>query len=211
MNFINKGNNKMNEEKEITVELDITLDELKKILEENNFKVVDDYQLNDIYMINKNDNNEENRKDYLELLSKCVLIRQIIQESGNKNLLTYKFKEYNEKKEIVKQGKFNTRIEDAESTRCIFEKLNFEKLINVNDHIIVYANGEDEIAVQSVNDKHLYIEVEEDGKNSDVKYKTIEDMKNVFTKYNIPLKSDNYFVKKAEIELIEKYGDENQK
>ena len=201
----------MNEEKEITVELDITLDELKKILEENNFKVVDDYQLNDIYMINKNDNNEENRKDYLELLSKCVLIRQIIQESGNKNLLTYKFKEYNEKKEIVKQGKFNTRIEDAESTRCIFEKLNFEKLINVNDHIIVYANGEDEIAVQSVNDKHLYIEVEEDGKNSDVKYKTIEDMKNVFTKYNIPLKSDNYFVKKAEIELIEKYGDENQK
>ena len=58
MNVINKGNNKMNEEKEITVELDITLDELKKILEENNFKVVDDYQLNDIYMINKNDNNE---------------------------------------------------------------------------------------------------------------------------------------------------------
>ena len=201
----------MNEEKEITVELDITLDELKKILEENNFKVVDDYQLNDIYMINKNDNNEENRKNYLELLSKCVLIRHIVQEIGDKMFLTYKYKEYNENKEIVKQGKYNTKIDDVESTRCIFEKLNFETLIKVNDHIIVYANDEDEIAVQMVNDKHLYIEIEDKCRESKKNYNSMQEMKDVFTKYNIPLKSDNYFVKKAEIELIEKYGDENQK
>lgn len=64
----------MNYENEITVEVDTDLEDLINILEERGFKLKEEYDLNDIYLINKND--KEN--DYLSMLNKCVLIRHII-------------------------------------------------------------------------------------------------------------------------------------
>ena len=63
------------------------------------------YDVNDIYLINKNDK----EGDYLEMLNKCVLIRDILEDSGETKMLTYKYKEYNEKKEITKQGKVKVK------------------------------------------------------------------------------------------------------
>ena len=58
-------------ENEITVEVDTDLDNLIKLLEKNEFTLKEEYDLKDIYMINKND--KEN--DFLSMLNKCVLIR----------------------------------------------------------------------------------------------------------------------------------------
>lgn len=66
----------MNYENEITVEVDTNLENLINILEERGFKLKEEYDLNDIYLINKND--KEN--DYLSMLNKCVLIRHIIEK-----------------------------------------------------------------------------------------------------------------------------------
>lgn len=52
-------------EQEITVEIDTTLDEIKHILKNKGFKIKEGYDLDDIYMINKNDKIGNN---YLELL-----------------------------------------------------------------------------------------------------------------------------------------------
>ena len=60
----------MNYENEITVEVDTNLENLINILEERGFKLKEEYDLNDIYLINKND--KEN--DYLSMLNKCVSI-----------------------------------------------------------------------------------------------------------------------------------------
>ena len=57
----------MKYENEITVEVNISLDDLIKILEENGFKLKEEYDLNDIYLINKN--NKDNNNDYLSLLN----------------------------------------------------------------------------------------------------------------------------------------------
>lgn len=40
-------------ENEITVEIDVTLNELKDILKNKGFEVKEEYDLNDVYMINK--------------------------------------------------------------------------------------------------------------------------------------------------------------
>lgn len=80
----------MNYENEITVEVDTDLEDLINILEERGFKLKEEYDLNDIYLINKND--KEN--DYLSMLNKCVLIRHIIEKDKETNILTYKYKEY---------------------------------------------------------------------------------------------------------------------
>ena len=107
---------------------------------------------------------ECDNKEYLDLylLSKCVLIRDIIEENKETKMLTYKYKEYNEKEEIVKQGKVKTKIDDIDSAKMLFEKLGFVELIRINDHMRVYATEQDELVVQEVNDKHVYVELEDE-------------------------------------------------
>lgn len=192
----------MKYEDEVTVEINTSLDNLIKILEQNNFELKEVYDINDIYLINRND--KEN--DILSMLNKCVLIRDIIEEEKETKMLTYKYKEYNENKEIIKNGKIKVNIDNINSSKLLFEKLNFEELIRINDHMLIYANNTDEIAIQVVNNKHIYIEIEGRCNRIDRIYNSIEEMKEVITKYSIPIKNNDYFVKKAEIELKEKYN-----
>ena len=182
-------------ENEITVEVDTDLNCLIKLLEKNQFNLMEVYDLNDIYLINKND--KEN--DYLLMLNKCVLIRDIIEKNKETKVLTYKYKEYNNLKEIKKQSKINVYIDDIENMKLLLEKLNFEELIKINDHMLVYANETDELVIQNVNNKHIYIEIEDKCNYANRFYKSIDEMKKVITKYQIPIKNNDYFVKKAEI------------
>ena len=191
----------MNYENEITVEVDINLDELIDILESKGFKLKEVYDLNDIYLINKNDKDS----DYLSMLNKCVLIRHIIEENKETKMLTYKYKEYNKDKEITKQGKVKVKIDDVDNSKILFEKLNFEELIRINDHMLVYATDTDELVIQNVNDKHIYIEIEDKCNYANRFYNSIEEMKAVIIDNSIPIKGNNFFVKKAEIELQETY------
>lgn len=193
----------MKYEHEITVEIDCSLDELKNILNENNFKIVDEYELSDIYMIRKDKMDES---DKLELLKNCVLIRNIIEEDKNSKKITYKYKEYNEQKEIIKQGKVDCTITSIEEAKKLLEAIDYQEFIKLYDHLIVYSNEDDELAIQIVNNKHIYIEVEEFCNRINKKYSNIEEMKGVFKKYNIPIKNNDYFVKKAEVEISERYN-----
>lgn len=191
----------MKYENEITVETVCSIQELNNLLEKLEFKVMEEYDVFDIYMLDKNYNNTENK---LELLKHCILIRDIVGKDEETKKITYKYKEYNEKEEIVKQGKSDCEILDIEEAKNLFEALNYEELIRINDHIIVYSNNIDELAVQVVNNKHIYIEIEEKCNYINKKYNSLGEMKNVVSKYKIPIKEKNYFVKKAEIELEEK-------
>lgn len=191
----------MNYENEITVEVNTDLNNLISILEERGFKLKEVYDLNDIYLINKND--KEN--DYLSMLNKCVLIRDIIEQTKETKMLTYKYKEYNNKNEITKQGKIKVIIDDVEKSKLLFERLNFEELIRINDHLLVYASDKDELVIQCVNNKHIYIEIEDKCNYVNRTYTSINEMKKVIIDNSIPIKSDNFFVKKAEIELQETY------
>ena len=192
----------MNFENEITVEVNTSLSELVNILESNGFKLKETYDLNDIYLINETDKD----KDYLSMLNKCVLIRHIIEENKETKLLTYKYKEYNDNKEITKQANIKVKIDDIDNSKMLFEKLGFEELIRINDHMLVYATDSDELVIQNVNDKHIYIEIEEKCHYANRFYNSIDEMKDVIINNNIPFKNDNFFVKKAEIELQEIYG-----
>ena len=158
--------------------------------------------MNDIYLINKRDKNN----DYLTMLNKCILIRHIIEENKETKLLTYKYKEYNENKEITKQGKVKVIIDDIDNSKLLFEKLDFEEIIRINDHMLVYATDKDELVIQNVNNKHIYIEIEDKCNYANRFYNSIEEMKTVIIENSIPIKNNNFFVKKAEIELQETYG-----
>lgn len=190
----------MKYEDEITVEVSCSFEKLKSILEENNFIIMEEYDVNDIYMLEKSYSSID---DNLELLKHCVLVRNIVEKDKSKSKITYKYKEYNDNLEIIKQGKVDCIVESKEAAKRLLEVLNYEELLKINDHVIVLSNGTDEINVELVNNKHIYIEIEQKCNYIDKKYSDVKDMKEVFDKYNIPLKDNNYFVKKAEVELTE--------
>ena len=170
------------------------------LLKENDFELKEVYDIKDIYMIDKKYKNIE---DKLELLKHAILIRDIIEENKETKQITYKYKEYDENGNITKQGKTNCKINSIEEAVNLFNALGYEKLININDHLLVYANKDDEFVIECVNNKHIYIEIEDKCNYIDKCYKSDEEMKDAINKYNLPLKQNNYYAKKALDELNE--------
>lgn len=189
----------MNNENEITVEVDTSLDELIKILKSKGFKQKEEFDYNDIYLINKNDRKD----DYLSMLNKCIIIRNIIEKKKDTKFLVYKHKEYNDNKEIIKQEQVKVEIDNIDNSKLLFEQLGFEELIRINDHMYVFATDKDEFVVQNVNNKHIYIEIEDECRYANRFYNSIDEMKSVIIDNSIPFKNNDFFVKKAEIELKE--------
>lgn len=102
----------MNNENEITVEVDTSLEDLIKILKSKGFKQREEFDYNDIYLINKNDRED----DYLLMLNKCIIIRNIIEKKKDTKFLVYKHKAYNDNKEIIKQGQIKVKIDDIDNS-----------------------------------------------------------------------------------------------
>ena len=86
----------MKMENEITVLVNCSYEELHKQLVDNNFTIKEKYQLNDIYMIDKNIDIKSMGK--LEVLKKCVLVRDIVEI---KKVLLYKYKKYDSNGDIL--------------------------------------------------------------------------------------------------------------
>ena len=188
----------MQMEKEITVLVKTDYETLKKELEKNNFVKKDEYQVNDIYMIN--DNLDLLSMSYLDILKRCILVRDVV---GYEKLLLYKYKEYASNGDILKQGKVKCPVEDTLKAVNFLEAIHYRKLFNIFDTCIVYANESTELVVELVNDKYIFIELEDKCEYIDKDYNDIESMKEEILKYNLPIYTSNFFVKKAEIMLKE--------
>lgn len=189
----------MKDYNEVTCEIDISLDGLKKIMVENNFTIKEIYDVDDIYFTNKDLNSS-----YYELMKDCILIRDIIEEDKVTKYITHKVKEYNNNYEIINQYSINTKILSMKEGIKLIESLGYVKFLDIKDHLIVYQNDLDELVVEIIDDK-IYIEIEESSK-----YGSIDDMKNVFSKYHIPIKNNNYFVSKA-VEKLKDIRNKNEK
>lgn len=186
----------MKMETEITVLVNSDYETLKRQLEKKNFKIVDEYQVNDIYMIDKNI--DLNKLNNLEILKKCVLVRDIV---DIKKVLLYKYKKYADNGDIIEQGKVECPITDVDKAVSFMKTINYRTLFKIYDKCIVYTNGETELVVQLVNDEYIFIEMEAECSNIDKVYKDVNEMKDEINKYNLPINNSNYFVKKAEITL----------
>lgn len=189
----------MIKELEITVQVLCNYDELHKILVKNDFIIKEEYQLNDIYMINKDYKIDKLKP--LETLKKCILVRDIV---GIEKLLLYKYKKYDDKENIIEQGKVKCPVFDIEKAISFMECINYKKLITIKDKCIVYCNNDIEIVVQLVNDKYIFIEMEDKSEYISRKFNNIDEMIKAFNKYDLPIKKNNYFIKKAEMILKDK-------
>ncbi len=188
----------MKMETEITVLVKTDYKSLKKDLESKGFELKEEYELNDNYMISND--LDLSKLSKLEILGKCVLVRDIV---NIKKVLLYKYKKFADNGDILEQGKVECPIDDIDKAINFMKAINYKELFHIYDKCIVFANKETEITVQLVNDKYIFIEMEASPEYVDRKYESVEELKNDLNRYKLPIDNTNYFVKKAELMLDE--------
>lgn len=184
---------------EITVKLTCSIKELCNLLENKNFKIVEKYILDDTYFIPR----ELNLKNmsHREILSRSVLLRDITEFIPERKVikLTFKNKQIDEKGNILKQSKVDCEILNVETGKAFIEAIGYDKLMNIKENDIVYEKNELKIAIKDIKDGDQLIEVETVNDNS--KLDTIDKIKQKIKELEIPIDTNDYFIKKAEIEL----------
>lgn len=189
-----KGINKVNFENEITVTINMSKKDLISFFDINNYKKVDNYIVDDIYYV---PNDVDLDVNPLEVLKKCILVRSI---DDKKHYLMYKYKEYDENENIIKQGKSKVQVTSKDDASSFLKTIDYKELIRIVDHVEVYEKDRLQICVENVNDKYLFVEIEENEK-----YNTIPKMIYALDSTKIKYDKSNYFVKKAKIIFEEKY------
>lgn len=184
----------MKQEKEITVKVNCDYKKLHSDLICKGFNIVEEYQINDIYMLD--DSTNINNIPVKELLKKCILIRDIV---GITKKLVYKYKETNALGEIARQTKYECAIEDINDAEMFMKQIGYKNLIKIDDKCIVYSNNEMELVVQIVNDNHLFIEVEDTSEHIGKIYTEISAMKKDLIDLDLDCDYTDMFVRKAEI------------
>ena len=184
------------EENEITVKVECSKEELLKILNNNGFKKVRVFSLDDYFYIPKN--LDIQNLTTREIISQAVIIRYIVNENKISQKITFKIKEIDDNGDIIKQKAINCEIYDINEAKKLFETLGYYQIMNIKEIDEVYSKKGFELAIKYIEKGDILIEVETE-ENTD--WDTIEKIKNIISKINLPIKKNEYFVKKAEIEL----------
>lgn len=189
---------------EITVRINCSLEEMYNILENKGFSIVDKFHLEDTYYIPKD---IELKKQYVkEILSEYVLIRKIIQFEPNDFInsyniinMTYKRKEIAADGTIIRQLKNDCQIHNKEQGKEFLENLGYKSIMTIKEKTLVYGKDELKLAIKDVENSDKLIEMEtiDDNPNLD----TTEKLKVIINELQIPIDTNDYFIKKAEIEL----------
>lgn len=183
----------MKTELEICVKSLIPFNELKKQMIEMDFNTQEDFQVNDIYIIENTKKVSTSNID--SILSDYILVRETV---GKRKLLMIKRKEINDKGEIIKQSSIKCPIENIEDGYNFMKNLGYKKILELKNHNILLSNGKNEIYIQDVEGLGAYVEMEQknillDNNNGNTIEEIIENLKH----YQLPIDETNYFAKKA--------------
>lgn len=188
----------LKENNEITLKIKCELNEFYEIMKKKGFKVIDKFRLDDTYFIPKD--LKLNKTNIRYILSKAVLVRDITDEISDEKtkLITFKIKEFDENGKILNQESVNCKIYDIEDAKKLLKALGYKEIMNIIEDDVVYEKEGFEIAVKDIKNGDKLIEIETtDNEELD----TIEKLIKKVNELEIPIYTDNYFVKKAEVEL----------
>ena len=213
-----KENMSLKESNEITLKIKCELNEFYKIIEEKGFKIIDEFSMDDTYFVPKEV--DLDKTDIRYTLSKALLVRDIIGKMSNKRtkLITFKIKNFDEAGNILNHESINCNILEIEDAKKLLKVIGYKEIMNIKENDVVYEKDGFQLAVKNIKDGDNLIEIETE-ENDEID--TIEKLIQKVNKMGIPVYTDDYFVKKAEIELekilrkktnknIEKYYDNTE-
>lgn len=187
------------EEKEICLKSNVSFEELKNIMFDMGFMVQEDFQMNDIYMIDKNIEISLNNKDII--FKDNILIRETV---GKKIQFINKNKKLNNDGVVIGERSVKCPIVDLLSGYSFLCSVGYKKLFELKDHNLLVTNGINEVYVQDVLGLGTYVEMEQKNlllKNTNGN--TIDELVSTIKKYNLPLDYSNISVKKS-LEMLNK-------
>ncbi len=189
---------------EITVRITCSLQEIYKILKDKGFSIVDKYNLEDTYYVLNNI--DISKQPIREILKKYVLIRNITQfvpedfiNSYNLFTMTFKNKNIALDGTIISQNKKDCQIQNMEQGKRFIESLGYKEIMTIKENAIVYGKGKLKLAIKDVANGDNLIEIETIEDNPELD--TTDKLKAIINELQIPIDTNDYFVKKAEIEL----------
>ena len=191
-------NMSLKESNEITLKIKCELNEFYKILEEKGFKIIDKFSMDDTYFVPEEVNLDKvNTRD---ILSKAVLVRDIIGKMPDRRakLITFKIKNFDESGNILNQESVNCNILETEDAKKLLKAIGYKEIMNIKEDDVVYEKDRFQLAIKDIKNGDNLIEIETE-ENKELN--TIEKLIQKVSKIGIPVYTDNYFVKKAEIEL----------
>lgn len=184
---------------EITVRLKCNIKEMCNLLENKNFIVTDEYCLNDTYFIPKELDLEI--ITHREIISKAIILREIIETMSNKKIvkLVFKTKQIDINGDILSQKKYECEILNVKDGETFINSIGYKKLMTIKEYDKSYEKDDFKITIKDIENGEKLIEIEtvEDNKELD----TIEKIKDKVNQLKLPLDTNDYFVKKAEIAL----------
>ena len=183
---------------EITLKIKCELDEFYNIVEEKGFKIIDKFSMDDTYFVPEEV--ELGKVNTRDILSKAVLVRDIIGKMSNRRtkLITFKIKNFDESGNILNQEAVNCDILEIEDAKKLLKATGYKEIMNIKEDDVVYEKDGFQLAIKDIKNGDNLIEIEtEENKELD----TIEKLIKKINEIEIPIYTDNYFVKKAEVEL----------
>lgn len=193
---------------EITVKISCSLQEMYNILESKGFSIIDKYNLEDIYYINKDI--DIKKQAIREILKKYILIRKVTQFIPDDFIKSYTVLELTLKSKniasdgiIISQDKKDCQIQDIKQGKEFIEALGYKNLMTIKERAIVYGKGKLKLAIKDIENSEKLIEIETI--DNDPEFDTTEKLKEKLNELQIPINTNDYFVKKAEIELKKFY------
>lgn len=184
------------EENEITVKVICSKDELIKSLVDKGFQDGRTFSLDDYYFIPKNLDIEN--MTTREIVSRSIIIRYIVNDGKVRQVITFKIKEIDGNGDIINQQAINCDIYNIEEAKKLFEAIGYYEIMNIKENDIVYSKNGLELALKFINNGEILIEIETE---PNTEWDTIEKIKNIISRLELPIERDKYFVKKAENEL----------
>ncbi len=188
----------LKENNEITVKIKCELNEFYKILEEKGFKVIDKFLMKDTYFIPEI--LDLDKMKTREILSKAVLVRDIRGKMSGRitKRITYKMKNFDEYGNILNQKAVNCDILEIEEGKELLKAIGYREIMNIEEDDIVYEKEGFKLAIKNIKNGDKLIEIET---KDNEELNSIEKLIKKLNEIKIPICTDDYFVKKAEIEL----------
>lgn len=188
----------LKENNEITVKIKCNLDELYNILEKKDFKIVDKFSMDDAYFVpNEIDLDKINSR---QILMQAILVRDITGKISNRRTkkMTFKIKNFDEYGNILSQSAVNCDILNTDDAKKLLNAIGYQEIMNIKENDIVYEKDGLQLAIKDIENGDNLIEIET---TESADLNTIEKLIKKINEIEIPIYTDNYFVKKAEIEL----------
>lgn len=188
----------LKESNEITVKIKCELNEFCNIIEEKGFKIIDKFSMDDTYFIPESLN--LNEMSTREILSKAVLVRHIIGKISDRvtKKITFKIKNFDELGNILSQEAVNCDVIETQDAKKLLSAIGYREIMNIKEEDVVYEKDRFQLAIKNIKDGDNLVEIETVENDE---FDTIEKLIDKINELELPIYTDSYFVKKAEIGL----------